>query len=168
MMASILSFFLLASLTPRQDVYLLKQILPEATTVLLFAEKPDTNPDVAQYVIAAPPYNISLVPVQIPSIRKASEIITNSLVRYDPQAIILTDEKIFADPMLLRLVISQTMPKSIPVLVKTEKQVEMGATFTFSSQEDGKIVVSYNPVSVEKLKITLPKTDSFILKQVGE
>ena len=168
MLEILLALLFFGGLTPRQDVYLLKQIIPDTNTILLLSEKPDTNEDVAQYVIAAPPYNVKIIPLEIPSLRKASETLAGALGKFKPDIIILTDEKTFNDPMLLRLIISQTLPKDIPVMVKSDKQVLMGATFAFDSGDDGKIIIYYNRVSVKKLNIQLPQKEMFVLQEAVE
>lgn len=164
----LMGLVILTSLTPRQEVYLIKQIFPDAQIALLLSEDSGKNENAAQYVMSGPLYHLTVIPLDISSARKASEILSGAISRHAPDVIILTEEKMFEDPMLMRLIVSKALEGSVPILAANAEQVKMGATFCVSSTEDDKILISYNKISTVKLHIDFPESELYLTQELKE
>ena len=157
---------LLSLLTPRQELFLLKTMVPEITDILILAESPDSNETVAKYRKAASLYRVSVDTLKVKSTRKAPVRLTKHLMKGSPGVIVLTDEDLFRDVLFMTELSRLSAEKNIPVLGVDRDHVTKGASFAFESQDDGTIMIYYSS-KTRDMELVFPEGETYQFSDIN-
>jgi len=160
-----LFLFLLFELTSKQQLYLLKQICPNCSVIGVIAVKDQSQEKAADLLKNSTYYNIKLEVEYVKKINDLSKGLQNLLDK-KIEFLWIFDDSVNGDPMALRFLVTKTQENKIPIICGSEKQLQFGATYFFTINNEGQVVVKVKKASANALKLTLPEREDLKIEIV--
>lgn len=150
--------WLLFELTSKQQLYLAKQLFPNCRVIGIIAVKDQSQQKASDLLKNSNYYNLT---VEVELVKKSADLPKGLQALLDKKIEVLWifDDSVNRDPMALRFLVTKTQENKIPIICQSEKQLEFGATYYFTVNEDGKAIVKAKKAAINVLKLPLPERE---------
>lgn len=157
--------YLLFELTSKQQLYLTRQIFPERLVIGVISVKDQNQDKAVDLMKNSTYYNFT---IEVEFVKKSSDLPKGleNLMGKKVDILWIFDDSVNGDPMALRFLVTKTQESKIPIICQSEKQLQFGATFLFSVNEEGKAIVKAKKAAVSALKLTLPEREDLPIKLI--
>ncbi len=153
-----LYIYILFELTSKQQLYLVKQVCPNCSVIGVLSVKDQNQDKAADLLKNASYYNLK---VEVEFVKKINDLSKGlqSLIDKKVELLFIFDDSVNGDPMALRFLVTKTQESKIPIVCGSEKQLQFGATYFFTINEEGQVIVKVKKAAANALKLALPEKE---------